>query len=99
MTPVTSITVTINESDLADFLAGDNTEEAMEQYRAEYERRLSEMYEDAECSVELGQTSMSTEYRINGEPTDAGSGEYQDEIPFIDDIANRMVNDWSWLTV
>ena len=100
-TPITSIEITIHEPDLANFLdETSDVDNACEQYRAEYERRLSEQYPAAKITVSLGETNgMGNNYYINDELTTAGSGEYQDEIPWIDDVANSMVNDWDWLTV
>ena len=92
---VTWIEVTIREDDLAEFLADtSDVETACEQYRAEYERRLQEAYPDAEVSVELGNPPGLTD-RIYIEPVEL----QDDQQPWVEDVANRMVNDWSWLTV
>jgi hypothetical protein len=101
MEPITSVEVEIVENDLREFLAEtSDVDTACEEYRAEYERRLSQRYPDAECKVTLGATNgMHDWYWINDERTTAGSGEYQDEIMWIENIANQMVNDWDWLTV
>ena len=92
---VTLIEVTIREDDLAEFLAGtSDVDEACEQYRVEYERRLQEAYPDAEVSVELGNPPGLTD-RIYIEPVEL----QDDQQPWVEDVANQMVNDWSWLTV
>ena len=89
------IEVTLREDDLAEFLAAtSDVGEACEQYRAEYERRLKEAYPDAEVSVELGDPPGLTN-RIYIEPVEL----QDDQQPWVEDVANQMVNDWSWLTV
>jgi hypothetical protein len=102
MEPITSITVELVENDLRDFLAEtSDVDTACEEYRAEYERRLSAQYPDTKCRVELGETNgMDTWYTINGERTTAGSGEHQDEIGAIEHIADQVGNTMEdWLTV
>lgn len=95
MSDITGINVTIRKDDLLEFLADTSDPiEAAEQYRAEYEQRLIEAYPDAEISVELGNPPGLTD-RIMVEPIE----EEEDAIPWIQDVANQMVNDWSWLTV
>jgi len=95
MASVTSIDVTIQANDLADFLADtSDVETACEQYRAEYERRLKEAYPDAEISVDLGNPPGLSD-RIVIEPDEL----QDDQQPWVEDIVNMMVNDWSWLTV
>lgn len=98
---IKTITVVVDEPSLADFLADTNdVETACEQYRAEYERRLDEQYPDTLCMVELGETNgMGDDIYINGELNTAGSGEFQDEVPWIEYCAIQMVNDWELLTV
>jgi len=92
---IISIDVTVREDDLLEFLADtSDPAEAAEQYRAEYERRLAEAYPDAAVSVELGNPPGLTD-RIMVEPME----EEEDEIPWIQDVANQMINDWDWLTV
>ena len=94
MSDIISINYTIREDDLFEFLADtSDPAEAVEQYRAEYERRLAEAYPDTEVSVELGNPPGLTD-RIMVEPVDE-----EDAIPWIQDVGNQMVNDWSWLTV
>ena len=95
MSDIISINYTIRENDLLEFLADtSDPAEAAEQYRAEYERRLTEAYPDAKVSVELGNPPGLTD-RIMVEPME----KEEDAIPWIQDIGNQMVNDWSWLTV
>lgn len=95
MSDITSINMVIREDDLLEFLADTSKPAtAAEQYRAEYERRLVEAYPDAEVSVELGNPPGLTD-RIMVEPME----EEEDTIPWIQEIGNQMVNDWSWLTV
>ena len=92
---VTMIEVTLREDDLAEFLADtSDVDEACEQYRAEYKRRLKEAYPDAKVSVRLGNPPGLTN-RINIEPVEL----QDDQQPWVEDVANQMVNDWSWLTV
>ncbi len=102
MEPITSINVELVENDLRNFLYETaDVDAACEEYRTEYERRLTAQYPEAECRVELGNTNgMDTWYVINGELTTAGSGEYQNEIPVIEHIADQVGNTMEdWLTV
>jgi hypothetical protein len=92
---VTLIEVTLQESNLAEFLADtSDVDEACEQYRAEYERRLREAYPDAKVKVSIGNPSGMGD-RIYNEPVEL----QDDQQPWVEDVANQMVNDWSWLTV
>ena len=94
MNDVTLIEVTVRADDLAEFLADtSDVDEACEQYRSEYERRLQEAYPGAEVSVELGNPPGLTD-RIYIEPVEL----QDDQQPWIEDVANQMVNDWEWLT-
>ena len=95
MSDITSINVTVREDDLLEWLANtSDPAQAAEEYRAEYERRLIEAYPDVEVGVELGSPPGLTD-RIMVEPME----EEEDAIPWIQDVANRMANDWDWLTV
>ena len=98
---ITSVEVELNESSLVDFLSEtSDVDVACEEYRAEYERRLRAQYPSAECHVRLGQTDgMYDWYYINGERVTNGSDEYWDELLIIETIADRVGNDWTWLTV
>lgn len=101
METITSIEVELVENDMRDFLGEcSDIDKAVEQYRAEYERRLIEAYPGATVSVTLGngRAGMNTLYRINDDPADLMPG-YEDEIAYIEDIAGGMVEDWDWLTV
>ena len=102
MKPVKSITVVLRESDLAEFLADtSDVDAACAEYVEEYERRLTAAYPKTKCRVEFGETRgiLGHAMYVNEDYTTAGSGEFQDLVPWIEDHANAMVNDWTWLTV
>lgn len=85
---------------MLDFLADcSDPEAACEEYRAEYERRLSALYPEATCSVELGETNgMDTWYWINGERI-YSRDEYPGTLEVFEQVADDLVKDWRWLTV
>jgi hypothetical protein len=88
---VTKIEITLHTPELLDFLHDcADPEAAAEEYRAEYERRLTKEYQCADVSVKLNETD-----RIYVEP----ESEQEDAIPWIQDVTSGMVTDWSWSTI
>lgn len=93
---ISSIEVVLHKPDIIEFLSEHrDPENAAEQYRAEYERRLREWYPGASIEVILGETNgMENYYYINGMREDHSSC---DELAWIEEPMNKMVNDWNWL--
>jgi hypothetical protein len=92
-----TLELVIHKPDLRDFLSEcADVAAACEEYRAEYERRLTAAYPEAECVVTLGETNGMGSYYYFDDVRAPGDDE---RIPWIDEIAVQMVNDWSWLTV
>ena len=95
-----TIEVTLNESDMHDFLEGltpDKTREAIVQYCQAYRKLIEEVYPGVEVTVVAGPTP-STVIRVDG-TTHAYGDLVADTIEVVTSLADRLVNDWSWLTI
>lgn len=94
-----TLRVVLHTPDVQDFLAENCTDidAAVEQYRAEYERRLRAQYPDVDVNVEAGETNGMGDYvYVDGWRVTASDC---DEIPWIEQPLADMVDDWDWLTV
>jgi hypothetical protein len=75
--------ITLSRQDLADFLEGN--EQHMDAYASELQSRLSKAFGDAE--VEISRNALTDRFDLDNE----------DDQHTVNEIMNRMVNDWSWL--
>jgi len=96
-----TIEVTLNESDMSDFLSEGLTPEqtrlAISQYCQAYRALIEGAYRGVEVTVEAGPTPMGTVIRVDGMTHDYG--EVGETIEVVTNLADRLVNDWSWLNV
>ena len=96
-----TIEVTLNESDMHDFLSEgltpDKTREAIVQYCQAYRKLIEEVYPGVEVTVVAGPTPSAV-IRVDG-TTHAYGDLVADTIEVVTSLADRLVNDWSWLNV
>jgi len=94
------IKVTLNDSDMHDFLSEgmtpEQTEKAITQYCQAYTNLIKREYPEAEVEVESGDTPMGTVITVDGMRPDA---EVDETVEVITNLADRLGNDWSWLQV
>lgn len=84
--------ITLNEQDLTEFFSdAPSPAQATEQYCAELERRLSDLYGHL-TFVGLG---VRDEYIVDGE---FDGPDHDAAALVIEDVMDQMNNDWSWLT-
>ena len=100
---ITHISVTHNESDLYDFLNDGITSSAtvtayMDAYIERHAQLLKEWYPNAEIEVGYASTSGGTNCDVESNlPDTDGMAEVEQEMPWIEETANKIVEDWSWL--
>ena len=89
-----TIRITLSDQDLSDFL--DDNQAHMSAYAAELRRRLVEFYTGCEVEVTIRRNALVDKFEF-----------YSDDVEWemqadrhaedVQEIMNRMVNDWSWL--
>lgn len=107
METITSIRVVVNESDLANFLAEtSNVRQAMQEYVGAYTKLIQREYPGAEVKVEAGPTNGGDWIWVDGQRFGIGDHYTLDDLggfggapKTIHQLAEELVQDWSWLTV
>lgn len=82
---MSEISVVLSEQNLGEFLEGNR--EYMDAYAAEMQKRLSEHFDSAE--VEISRSALEDKIFVDDELVN-GNDAYSY-------VADKMVNDWSWL--
>ena len=89
-----TIEVTLNESDMSDFLSEGMTPEqtrlAISQYCQAYRALIEEVYPGVEVTVEAGPTPMGTVIRVDG-TTHAYGDLVDDTIEVVTSLAERII--------